>query len=368
MNPDFNRVTIIGVGLIGGSLGMSLRRSKLVNEVVGVDSCVDNLHLAVELGAVDRYTASPAAGVAGADLVIIATPVGATIPILHEIWPHLASGAVVTDVGSTKTKVVQEAENLLPPGISFVGGHPMAGSEHNGIKGADPYLFENAFYLITPTTNSKPVALKKVKRLVAGIGAKVVEIKPEKHDLAVAAVSHLPHLLAASLVNTVVSLPESESILPLAAGGFRDTTRIAAGCPAMWRDIFYTNCRQILKMISDFGDELTLFTGLLQEGNMETIFSKLAAARAVRVTLQGNVKDYLPVIFDIILTVPDRPGIIAGFTTCLAGGGINITDIEILRVREGEGGTIRVGFATEQDQESAIQVLGKRGYTVRKAF
>ena len=222
MNPDFNRVAIIGVGLIGGSLGMSLRKNELVGEVVGVDSCVDNLHLAVELGAIDQYAASPAAGVAGADLVIIATPVGATILILHEIWPYLASGAVVTDVGSTKTKVVQEAENMLPPGISFIGGHPMAGSEHNGIKGADPYLFENAFYLITPTTNSKPVALKKVKRLVAGIGAKVVEIEPEKHDLAVAAVSHLPHLLAASLVNTVVNLPESESILPLAAGGFRD--------------------------------------------------------------------------------------------------------------------------------------------------
>ncbi|MDD2554654.1 MAG: prephenate dehydrogenase/arogenate dehydrogenase family protein, partial [Desulfotomaculaceae bacterium] len=176
MNPDFKRVTIIGVGLIGGSLGMSLRNRGLAGEVVGAGSCVENLRLAVELGAVDRYASSPAEGVAGADLVIIATPVGATLPVLGGILPHLAPGAVVTDVGSTKAEVVRAAENMLPPGISFVGGHPMAGSEHNGVEGADPYLFENAFYLITPTSNTKPAALKKVKKLAVGVGAKVVEI------------------------------------------------------------------------------------------------------------------------------------------------------------------------------------------------
>ena len=154
--------------------------------------------LAVELGAVDRYAGSPADGVTGADLIIIATPVSATLSILREILPHLAPGAVVTDVGSTKAEVVRAAENMLPPGISFVGGHPMAGSEHNGVGGADPYLFENAFYLITPTADTRPAALEKIKKLAVGVGAKVVEIEPERHDLAVAAVSHLPHLLAAA--------------------------------------------------------------------------------------------------------------------------------------------------------------------------
>jgi len=366
LNPDFERVAIIGVGLIGGSLGMSLRSKGLAGEVVGVGSRVDDLRLAVELGAVDRYAGSPAEGVAGADLIIIATPVSATLSILREILPHLAPGAVVTDVGSTKAEVVRAAENMLPPGISFVGGHPMAGSEHNGVGGADPYLFENAFYLITPSADTRPAALEKIKKLAVGVGAKVVKIEPERHDLAVAAVSHLPHLLAAALVNTVARMPESESVLPFAAGGFRDTTRIAAGSPLMWRDIFETNRTQVLKMIRDFRGELALLERALQEGDMDTIQSNLADARAIRVTLPGKIKGYLPTLFEIILTVPDQPGIIAGFTVNLAESGVNIANIEILRVREGEGGTIRVGFATEQEQENAIRVLRGKGYTVRK--
>ncbi|MFX4263674.1 prephenate dehydrogenase/arogenate dehydrogenase family protein [Pelotomaculum propionicicum] len=366
MNPVFKRAAIIGVGLIGGSLGMSLCSRRLAGEVVGAGSRVENLRLAVELGAVNRYAGSPAEGVAGADLVIIATPVSATLPVLRDILPYLEPEAVVTDVGSTKSEIVRAAEKILPPGISFVGGHPMAGSEHNGVSGADPYLFENAFYLITPTAATQKEALVKVKKLAVGVGAKVVEIDPERHDLAVAAVSHLPHLLAAALVNTVARMPESESVLPFAAGGFRDTTRIAAGSPLMWRDIFASNRAQVLKMIHNFRGELDLLERFLQEGEMDLIQSALEDARAARTALPAKTRGYLPSLFEVILTVPDQPGIIAGFTICLAESGVNITEIEILRVREGEGGTIRVGFATEPEQENAIRVLREKGYTVRK--
>lgn len=366
MNPDFRRIAILGVGLIGGSLGLSLCGRRLAGEVVGAGSRVDNLRLAVELGAVNRYAGSPAEGVVGADLVIIATPVSATIPVLCEIMPYLSPGAVVTDVGSTKAEIVRAAENMLPPGIDFVGGHPMAGSEHNGVRGADPYLFENAFYLLTPTSKTKPEALEKVRKLAVGVGAKVVEIDPERHDLAVAAVSHLPHLLAAALVNTVARLPESDSILPVAAGGFRDTTRISASSPLMWRDIFMSNRNQVLKMIRIFKSELDLFDRALEDGNIDVIQSNLEDARTARAALPAKTKGYLPSLFEVILTVPDLPGIIAGFAVCLAESGVNITDIEILRVREGEGGTIRLGFATEKEQENAIRVLRGKGYTVRK--
>lgn len=366
MNPVFHRAVIIGVGLIGGSLGMSICSRDLAGEVVGAGSRVDNLRLAVELGAVNRYAGSPAEGVTGADLVIIATPVSATLPVLRDILPHLAPGAVVTDVGSTKAEIVRAAEDMMPPGTSFVGGHPMAGSEHNGVRGADPYLFENAFYLITPTAATQKEALEKVKKLAVGVGAKVVEIDPEGHDLAVAAVSHLPHLLAAALVNTVAHMPESGSVLPFAAGGFRDTTRIAAGSPLMWRDIFASNRDQVLKMVHSFRGELELFEKYLQEGNLDLVQSALEDARAVRTALPAKTRGYLPTLFEIILTVPDQPGIIAGFTICLAESGVNITEIEILRVREGEGGTIRVGFATDLEQENAIRVLREKGYTVRK--
>jgi len=364
--PEFNRVTIVGVGLIGGSLGMALCARGLAGEVVGVGSRVENLRLAVELGAVHRFTESPAEGVAGADLVIIATPVCATIPVLREIMPTLSPGAVVTDVGSTKADIVRQAEGTLPPGISFVGGHPMAGSEQAGVRGADPYLFENAFYVITPTANTPPRALEAVKKLAAGAGAKVVEMEPDRHDLAVAAVSHLPHLLAATLVNTVVRMPESEGVLPLAAGGFRDTTRIAAGNPVMWRDIFMANRDQVLDMIRRFKVELDFFESVIHQGNKEAIQDKLECAREVRSGLPAKTKGYLPCLFEIVVTVPDRPGIIAGFTVHLAEAGINISDIEILRVREGEGGTIRVGFATEEEQDGAVQMLREKGYAVRK--
>lgn len=366
MIPAFKKVAIIGVGLIGGSLGMSLRSRGLAEEVLGWGSALEDLRLAVELGAVDLYAASPAEGVAAADLVIIATPVSATLPVLCEILPHLAPGTVVTDVGSTKAAVVRAAENMLPPGISFVGGHPLAGSEHHGVGGADPYLFENAFYLITPTPNTEKYALEKVGKLAMGVGARVVQIEPDRHDLAVAAVSHLPHLLAATLVNTVAHMPESDAVLPFTAGGFRDTTRIAAGNPLMWRDIFETNRDQVLKMVRDFRGELDLFERLLQKGDMDAVQSRLADARDVRVSLPGGIKGYLPALFEIILTVPDQPGIIAGFTACLAENGVNITNIEILRVREGEGGTIRVAFATGQEQENAIRALRGKGYTARK--
>lgn len=366
MIPEFRRVAIVGVGLIGGSLGMALCTWGLAGEVVGMGSRVENLRLAVDLGAIHRFTDSLAEGVAGSDMVIIATPVSATIPVIKQILPCLSPGAVVTDVGSAKAGIVSEAEKVTPSGISFVGGHPMAGSEQAGVKGADPYLFENAFYIITPTSNTPPHALEAVEKLATGIGARIVKMDPVEHDLAVAAVSHLPHLLAATLVNTVAHIPGSEKILPLAAGGFRDTTRIAAGSPSMWRDIFVANREQVLKMLRRYRAELDIFENSINNENKEAIHDSLEKARVVRSNLPAKTKGYLPCLYEVVVNVPDQPGIIAGFTTHLAEAGINISDIEILRVREGEGGTIRVGFATEEEQEKAVRVLREKGYTVRK--
>ncbi|NLW38153.1 MAG: prephenate dehydrogenase [Peptococcaceae bacterium] len=366
MNPEFNRVVIVGVGLIGGSLGMALCRRGLAREVVGTGSDPENLRLALELGAIHRFAVPPAGAVAGADLVIIATPVSITVPVLLEILPHLTEGTVVTDVGSTKGEVVREAERAVRPGISFVGGHPMSGSEVTGVRGADPYLFENAFYIITPTPRTPAAALDAVRKLAAGVGARVLEMDPEEHDWAVSAVSHLPHLVAAALVNTVARAPGSERALPLAAGGFRDTTRLASSSPSMWRDIFISNRRQVLKMLRHFKEELSLFEDMLLAGDGEKIQDWLACASQVRAGIPAKTRGYLPELHDLVLTVPDRPGAINGFTRHLLEAGINISDIAILRVREGEGGTIRVGLATREEQEKAVQLLREQGYTVFK--
>jgi prephenate dehydrogenase len=366
LNPEFKRVTIIGVGLIGGSLGMALCRSGLAKEVIGAGSRLKNLSVAVEMGAVNRIVSSPEEGAVGADLVVIATPVSATIPVLKKILPYLTPGAVITDVGSTKAAITGQAEKLLPEGISFVGGHPMAGSERAGVRAADPYLFENAFYLITPNAGTPPDALKKVKMLAEGVGAKVVEIEPELHDFAIAAVSHLPHMLAATLVNAVAGMPDSEKFLPLAAGGFRDTTRVAAGNPVMWRDIFVTNRVCMQEVLRFFRAELDYFESLIAGEKEEAVHRKLERAREVRSGLSSRTKGYLPCLYEIVVTVPDRPGIIAGFTSYLAEAGINISDIEILRVREGEGGTVKLAFTAEKERDAAVRILREKKYMVHK--
>lgn len=365
MNPAFDRVAIIGVGLIGGSLGMALCARGLAKEVIGAGPSAADLRLACELGAIHQFTSSIVESVAGAEMVIISTPVNATIPVLQEIYPYLSRDTVVTDVGSTKAAIVRDAAKLLPPGTGFVGGHPMAGTEQAGVRAADPYLFENALYILTPTLETPPAAVDKVSQLAAGVGAKVIKMAPAQHDQAVAAVSHLPHLVAASLVNTVTQMDGSENILPLAAGGFRDATRVAASNPVMWRDILLANRAQVLDMLRRFRAEINSYEEVLAAGEGAMIQEKLASARQVRAGLPAKTSRYLSILYEIVVTVPDRPGAIAAFTAPLAGAGINIVDLEIMRVREGEGGTIRVGFATREEQAGAFRVLRDKGYPVR---
>ncbi len=362
----FNQVTIIGVGLIGGSLGLALCRRSLARRVVGVDRNPENLRLAREAGAVHESTFDLAEGVAGSELVILATPVGETPAVLAGLKPHLLPGTVVTDVGSTKAAVCTGAAEMMPPGSWFVGGHPMAGSEYSGMAGADPYLFENAFYIITPLPETPRAALERVRALACGVGAKVVEMTPEEHDRAVAAVSHLPHLVAVALVNTLVDLPGGEEFLPLAAGGFRDTTRVAAGNPLMWRDIFLSNTRAVTEALAVFRSQLNRLEEVIKNGTGERVLTLLEQACQVRKKIPARMRGYLGAMYEIVVAVPDRPGMIAQIAGRLGDAGINISDIEILRVREGEGGSIRLAFATVNEQDEAVNILRQAGYQVVK--
>ncbi len=363
--PLFKRVAIIGVGLIGGSLGLAIKRKELAGEVAGIGRNRSALAQAVECGAIDTMSVKPEF-VGGADLVVIATPVGATAAVLKTVAAHISPGTLLTDVGSTKTCVLAEVKKVLPEHSIFIGGHPMAGSERAGINGADPYLFENAFYIITPGEDAPEEKINLIKALVEGIGAKPVIMPPEKHDLSVAAVSHLPHIVAASLVNFLYNLPEGEQISPLAAGGFRDTTRIAAGDPEMWRDIFLTNGEAVLKMLGEYRTMLEKFTTAISDCDGDEIYRLLERARELKMGMPAKTKGYLPALWEIAVAVPDRPGMIADIAGFLGGEGINIADIEIMRVREGEGGTIRLGFASEDEQVKAVDVLRHEGYVAIK--
>ncbi|SHK48077.1 prephenate dehydrogenase [Desulforamulus aeronauticus] len=285
----FNKIVIAGVGLIGGSLGLALCKRNLANEVVGVEANKDNLDLAIRVGAV-HSGATLAEALVGAELLILATPIGVALGVLEMALPYLSKGTIVTDVGSVKGRLVERAEAMLPAGIHFVGGHPMAGLEVAGVAGAREDLFEGASYLLTPTERTDRVALTRLKQLIEGLGAKPMELAYQEHDQAVAIISHLPHLLAAALVNTVSADTKEQLLLDLAAGGFRDTTRIAASNPMMWRDILLTNRSQVLEAIEKFREQLNLIEQGMLRFDSELLVGSLTRAQNVRSTLPENRK------------------------------------------------------------------------------
>ncbi|NLX57952.1 MAG: prephenate dehydrogenase/arogenate dehydrogenase family protein [Phycisphaerae bacterium] len=244
---QFKQVTIIGVGLLGGSLGMALRRLGAADTVVGVGYRDSTLRRAVQAGAIDRYTLSAAEGVAGAELVVLATSVGLFGRLMAEAAPALEAGCLVTDVGSTKRSVLEAVLPHVPPGCRFVGSHPLAGSEARGIDAATDDLYDGALVLVTPTPCSDEAAVASVEAFWRSVGSRTQRMDAATHDRLLASSSHLPHLVAAALVEALSAEAE-----PLAATGFLDTTRIAGGDAAMWRDIFMANRDELLASIETF--------------------------------------------------------------------------------------------------------------------
>ncbi|KUK32575.1 MAG: Prephenate dehydrogenase TyrA [Thermoanaerobacterales bacterium 50_218] len=358
------KITIIGLGVIGGSLGMALSATGKYH-VIGVDQDRETLQIARETGAISEGTHDYLEAVHEARVVFLAVPIGEIIRVAREIRGKIGQDTVVTDVGSTKETVVTELEKVFQG--RFVGGHPMTGSELAGIKGADEYLFENSIYVLTPTQNTERKAVERVKNIVEETGARVIYLTPQEHDLIVAAVSHLPHLLAVTLMNQVGDFAgEHPATFLLAAGGFRDVTRIAAGHPRMWRDIYQSNCHYILRASRLFRKILSHFEHLLEEGDFEAFVGVMEKARAERQKIPFKLRGFLPAVHEVVVTVPDRPGTIAEVAGILGDRGINIIDIEILRVREGEGGSIRLAFASEEEAIAAYHALRQAGIIVKR--
>ncbi len=266
----FKKMAVIGVGLIGGSLARILREKGAVREVVGIGRGEANLRRGVELGVLDSYTTDAREGVAGADLVFVATPV-CTIPkLVAEIAPFLSPGCIVTDGGSVKEYVVAACEPLMPPGTFFVGGHPIAGTEHSGVEASFSTLYQGKRCIVTPTANTDAAALEKVVELWKTAGSSVPLMDPVQHDRVVAAISHLPHMVAYSLVNAVDGYDRfGGDLLSFSAGGFRDFTRIASSDPVMWRDIALTNREAILETMDFFSGYLEKLRGLVAAEDAE---------------------------------------------------------------------------------------------------
>ena len=264
----FRKITIVGVGLLGGSLGLAIKRLRLADEVTGYVRRAASVAECKKAKAVDSCTRDLREAVAGADLIVLCTPLAQMLPLLKEMLPAIKRGAIITDVGSVKTTVVKELESLVSKaGAHFIGSHPMAGAEKTGVAAARAELFVNAVCVVTPTKRSNRVALSQTEQFWRAVGARVLRLTPELHDELVSRSSHLPHVAAATLANLVLDPAHPKPQPMLCATGFRDTTRIASGSPEMWRDIAMANRKNLGKALEVFIRDLKKVQNLLNKGD-----------------------------------------------------------------------------------------------------
>ena len=272
-----NRICIVGVGLLGGSLGADIRKRKLAKEVVGVVRREESIEESLKLGVVDKATLDLVEGVKDSDMVILATPISIMPQKAKELAGSINNETIVIDIASVKGKLVDELEKIL--GNNYVGTHPMAGSEKRGVSGFKLGLFEGAKCIITPTKNTRPKFLKIVKEFWDNLGAVTLVLSPKEHDKLVAFISHLPHIVASSLVNNITDIPEA---LTCVGTGFKDSTRIAGSPPSLWKEICEWNKDEILFSIKKFEKELSEMKSLLKKGSWDNFSSKLQNAKDVR--------------------------------------------------------------------------------------
>ena len=283
-DKKFNKTVIVGTGLLGGSIGLILRQKKISKSIVGVARHIETLEKAVAKKAIDYGTIDLKEALVGADLIILAAPVKAIEKIITQLKGRVAKGCIITDVGSTKSEIIKHAQKTLSSDVFFVGVHPMAGSEKSGIEYATEDLFVDSNCFICQTKKTKKSALKKVRNLWKQLGANIWIIDPVKHDKIVAQISHLPHLVAAALVDSV-----DKNVLKFAATGFKSVTRIASGGPDIWRDISFSNRKEIISSIGVFQEKLQQMKKTLLKKN-ETVFTKqLGVAKKKRDSILSKV-------------------------------------------------------------------------------
>src|SRR5712672_2520747 len=282
--PLFDRLALIGVGLIGSSIARAARECGAVRSIVATARSAATRKRVVELGIADQVVGTNAEAVAGADLVIVCIPVGACGEVAKEIGPHLAQGATVSDVGSVKASVLHEMAPHLPAGIHFVPAHPVAGTEYSGPDSGFATLFVNRWCILTPPPDADQRPLERRKSFWQALGANLETITAEHHDLVLAVTSHLPHLIAYTIVGTADELAQvtRSEVLQFSAGGFRDFTRIAASDPTMWRDVFLANKEAVLEMLGRFNEDIAILTRAIRRGDGDALFNQFSRTRAIR--------------------------------------------------------------------------------------
>ncbi len=364
-------VTVIGVGLIGGSFAAACKRLATPLHVRGVDIDPDSLAYAVEHGIIDEGLALDAAFQAGwfgprsdADLVVLATPAS-----FAEEWLERLSSAgytgLVTDVASTKSGVIDAAARVLTSGATFVGGHPMAGSEMSGVTAARADLFDGAYYILTPTQATNPESFRRLHTFVSSLGARIITVEASEHDQAVAIISHVPHVTASALVDLAKAhAGEGDELLRLAAGGFKDTTRIAAGSPDLWTGICLDNAEALAAGIDELRGVLGDFAQRVRARDAVAIRDWLARAADVRRALPSQWVPATEALWEILIPMTDRPGVISEVTSAVGRAACNIEAIEIDHQSESSAVLVLV-LTDEGDRAQLVRELESVGYEPR---
>jgi len=359
------KITILGVGLIGGSLAINFRNSGQY-EVIGYDVREGQLQMAEKLGVIDQGTTNLQEAVKDADYIFLSAPVGQLYELLDQFTQlDFKQSVIISDTGSTKGKLVDYAAKFQQQGAYFIGGHPMAGSHKSGVSAAHERLFENAFYVLTPASNTPQSVVEELMDVLRFTRAKLIQMDPFEHDQVVGAISHFPHIIAALLANQVAEYSEKNPwYYRLAAGGFRDITRIASSNPEMWRDILIHNRQVMIDLAEDWKqgfDQIIEMVETLDDQKIEDFFK---TARDFRNQLPEKGKGALNPLYDLFVDIPDHPGIIGRVTTLLGQAEISITNLQILEIREDIMGALRITFRNETDLERATELLENDGYHV----
>jgi len=348
-------VLIIGLGLIGGSLALCIKKQHPNATIIGYDINLEQCRLGKMLGVIDEGCQDIETEAVKADLILISTPVIETEKMITELARlPLKNSVIISDAGSTKEAIVKKAACLKNKNITFIGGHPMAGSHKSGVAAAKEILFENAFYLFTPEPHIQQEQMERLKIWLKGTRAKFITITPEEHDHLTGVISHFPHVIAASLVHQAEQTSRDYQLVTrLAAGGFRDITRIASSNPKMWKDISLHNKEVLLSLLSRWKEEMDKVASLLVEGNEDGLLGYFSEAKNFRDELPSNDKGAIPAFYDLFVDVPDYPGVISEITGYLAKESISITNIRILETREDINGVLVISFQTETDMANA---------------
>ncbi|MCI9530682.1 MAG: prephenate dehydrogenase [Lachnospiraceae bacterium] len=362
MRPE--KIGFIGLGLIGGSIAKTIRRIHPDITLIAYDTNPETLSLALQEQVISTACTGLTEEFSSCRYIFLCAPVQKNLDFLETVAPLLGDGCILTDVGSVKASIHQQvAGTSLAP--HFIGGHPMAGSEKNGYQNATPYLLENAYYIITPSPEADRALAEEFQDFTASLGAIPIMLDYQEHDFVTASISHLPHILASSLVNLVKDLDNSEGLMKrVAAGGFRDITRIASSSPVMWQQICLTNRTQILKLLDAFIASLEQTKGEIAASGEAYLFGFFQSAKDYRDSLPLTGSGPLPQVYELYCDMVDEAGGIAALATILATNQISIKNIGIIHNREFEDGVLHIEFYEESALSEAIALLRKYHYTV----